>query len=201
VGALLSVAGLVILVVFAVRHGTGWEIVGVSVFGASLVLLYTSSSLHHAFSCKGGRRIFQVLDHGFIFVLIAGSYTPFVLGPLRGTLGWWLFGIIWGLAILGFVLKAFFVERFVRTTTALYLLMGWLMVLATSQILEKLPTAGIVWLVIGGLSYSFGVIFFLMDRMKFAHTIWHLFVLVGSASHFFAVIYGVLLLGQGNVEF
>ncbi len=195
-GALLSVAGLVVLVINAVRFGTAWEIVGVSVFGTSLVLLYTSSSLHHAFSCKGGKRIFQVLDHGFIYILIAGSYTPFVLGPLRGTLGWWLFGVIWGMAILGFVMKVFFVEHFIRATTFLYLLMGWLIVLAAAQMLEKLPTAGLAWLVVGGLAYSFGVIFFLMDRMKFAHTIWHLFVIAGSTSHFLAVIYGVLLIGR-----
>ena len=194
--ALLSVAGLIVLVIKAVQHGSAREIIGVSIFGTSLILLYTSSSLHHAFGCRGGKRCLQVLDHGFIFILIAGSYTPFLLGPLRGTLGWWLFGIIWGLAIIGFVMKVFFVEHFVRATTILYLVMGWLIVLAGSQMLEKLPTAGLVWLVIGGLSYSFGVIFFLLDRMKFAHTIWHLFVMVGSASHFLAVLYGVVLIGK-----
>ena len=185
-----------ILVVAAVRHGTAWEIVGASVFGTSLILLYAVSCLYHAFQKPALKRLFQILDHGFIFVLIAGSYTPFVIGPLRGLTGWWLFGIVWAMAIGGFILKIVFAGKYEKPLSFLYLAMGWLIVFAASRILETMPAVGIWWLVAGGVAYSVGIVFFLMDRVKFAHAIWHLFVLGGSVAHFFAVLYGVVLIAR-----
>ncbi|NNE90375.1 MAG: hemolysin III family protein [Verrucomicrobiales bacterium] len=196
IGAALSLAGLVILVVNAVKFGTAWHVVGASIFGASLFFLYLSSCLYHAIHRPAAKRFLQVCDHGFIFVLIAGSYTPFVLGPIRGELGWWLFGIIWSLAISGFILKAIFLPRFQRRGALMYLLMGWLVVVAAVPLIENVPKAGLIWLVAGGLAYSFGIVFFVLERVKFFHTVWHFFVLAGSIAHFFAVFYGVI--PQGN---
>ncbi len=193
VGALISVAGLVYLVVKSVQLGTSWEIVGACIFGTSLVLLYSASTIYHAFHKSSSKRIFQVLDHGFIFVLIAGTYTPFVLGPLRSPVGWWLFGIVWGLAIVGFVLKAIFLPRYAKSTSFLYVVMGWLIVFAGNQISENMSSEAIIWLVAGGLAYTVGIVFFILDRVKFMHTVWHLFVLAGSVCHFFAVVFGVLV--------
>ena len=133
-----------------------------------------------------------MLDHGFIFVLIAGTYTPLVLGPLRSPIGWALLGIVWGLTILGFVLKAIYLPHFAKPTSFLYLVMGWLIVFAAGEISENLSRLAIRWLVAGGLCYTVGVIFFMMDRIKYMHAVWHLFVLAGSICHFLAVFYGVI---------
>lgn len=190
-GIPLSIAGLVILVVQAVKHST-WHVVGVSVFGASMILLYMASCIYHAIYAHRPKRVLQVLDHAFIFVLIAGTYTPFVLVNLRGTMGWWLFGIVWGLAIAGILMKAFFLPKFEKIGSLIYLAMGWLVCTVIAEVVAKVPHAGVVWLVIGGLCYTVGVIFFVMPKVRFAHAIWHLFVLAGSISHFFAVLYGVV---------
>ncbi|MCL4112229.1 UNVERIFIED_CONTAM: hypothetical protein GTU68_016521 [Idotea baltica] len=176
----------------AVSHATALEVVTMSIFGVSLVLLYTSSTLYHAMHLSKHKRHFQVLDHGFIFVLIAGTYTPLVLGPLRSPIGWALFGIVWGLAILGFVLKAIYLPHYAKPTSFLYLVMGWLIVFAAREISENLSPLAIRWLVAGGLCYSIGIIFFILDRIKYMHAVWHLFVLAGSICHFFAVFYGVI---------
>jgi hemolysin III len=193
IGALLSVAGLAILVALAAIHADIWTVVSCSIYGASLVLLYVTSCLYHAFFTPRLKRVFQVLDHSFIFILIAGSYTPFVLGPLRSPFGWTLFGTIWALAAGGIVLKALLLPRFEKSTSLLYVLMGWLICLALPQLLQEIPRLGVVWLVIGGVLYTAGVVFFVLERVRFFHAIWHLFVLGGSISHFFAVLYGVVL--------
>lgn len=192
IGALLSVAGLAVLVVQALLHGDSWMVAGCGVFGASLVLLYATSCLYHAFSTPRLKRVFQVLDHGFIFILIAGTYTPFVLGPLRGPLGWTLFGLVWALAAGGIVMKALLLPRFEKSTSLLYLLMGWLICLALPQLLQQVPAPGVTWLVAGGVAYTVGVLFFVLEKVRFFHAIWHVFVLAGSVSHFFAVLYGVV---------
>jgi hemolysin III len=193
IGALLSVAGLVILVLQSIARGDIWRLVGSSIFGASLVLLYVTSCLYHAFHTPKLKRVFQVLDHGFIFILIAGTYTPFVLGPLRNPFGWTLFGIVWGLAAAGVVLKALLPPRFEKPTSVLYLAMGWLICVALPQILQKVPHLAVVWLVIGGVAYTAGLLFFLLERrVRFFHAVWHVFVLAGSISNFFAVLYGVV---------
>jgi len=190
-GIPLSIAGLVILVVQAVKHSP-WHVVGVSVFGASMILLYMASCIYHAIYAHRPKRVLQVLDHAFIFVLIAGTYTPFVLVNLRGTSGWWLFGIVWGLAIAGIVMKVFLLPRFEKVSSLIYLAMGWLVCTVIAEVIAKVPHMGVVWLVIGGVCYTVGVIFFVMPKVRFAHAIWHLFVLAGSISHFFAVLYGVV---------
>ncbi len=187
VGALLSIAGLVLMVVFASIDGDAWKIVSAAIFGSSLILLYSSSTFYHASPPKL-KEISQKIDHSAIYVLIAGTYTPFTLVTLNGLWGWWIFGIIWFLAIGGIVFQVFFYsDRFRLISSIIYLLMGWMMVAAIRPLLENLPSGGLYWLLAGGLSYSGGVAFYLWKRLPFAHSIWHLFVLGGSICHFFAV--------------
>jgi hemolysin III len=192
IGALLSVAGLVFLVNQTSAQGDIWKLAGCSVFGASLVLLYMTSCLYHAFREPKLKRVFQVLDHAFIFILIAGTYTPFVLGPLRSPLGWTLFGLVWGLAAAGIVLNALRLPRFKKGSSVLYLAMGWLICIALPQVIHQIPRLGVIWLVVGGVTYTAGVVFYVLGRVRFFHAIWHVFVLGGSISHFFAVLYGVI---------
>ena len=188
IGAALAIAALVVLVVAAARRGDAWHIVSMSIYGASLVLLYLGSTLYHALSFTRARAFFQMLDHMLIFVLIAGTYTPFLLISLRGPWGWSLFGVVWGLAIAGIVLKAFATGRYTFLSTTLYLAMGWLVLIALSPFRAALPAAAFTWLIIGGAFYTLGVMFFAFGhRVPFFHFLWHLCVLGGSASHFVAV--------------
>lgn len=191
VGAVLSVGGLAVMVWLALPL-TAWHVVGVSVFGGSLVLLYLASTLYHSVTSPRAKRFFQVLDHALIFVLIAGSYTPWLLVNLRGPWGWSLFGTVWGIAFAGVVLKVFLLPRFDRLGTVLYLVMGWIVCVAVKPLMESVSTAGLAWLVAGGLCYTAGVVFYLMKNVKFAHFAWHLFVIAGSLCHVVAVITGVL---------
>ncbi len=188
IGAALSVAALVLLVVFAALENDAWAVVGFSIFGASLIILYLTSTLYHSFTNRKVKRIFRVLDHSMIFILIAGTYTPITLTVLRGAWGWTLFGLIWGLAIFGIVMKIAFFDRFNGLSMVLYLLMGWLVVIAVKPMLMSAPTGLLVWMGFGGLSYTLGVIFYAWDRLPFNHAIWHLFVLGGSVCHFFGMI-------------
>jgi len=190
-GVLFSVWALIVMVTKAAPQGP-WHIVGVSLFGASLVLLYLSSTIYHSISSLRLKHIFRVIDHCFIFVLIAGSYMPWVLVNLRGPWGWTIFGAIWGLAIIGILLKSFFLTRFKVLGLAIYLLMGWLMCIAIGPLLQNINPGGLIWLIAGGLSYTFGVIFFLMKNLKYSHAIWHGFVLLGSACHVIAVLVAVI---------
>ncbi|SEF61984.1 hemolysin III family protein [Paenibacillus sp. UNC499MF] len=188
IGTLLSIAALVLLVMQAITYGNTWHIVSFSIFGISLILLYLCSTLVH--SAPGGKLkdIFEIMDHSAIYVLIAGSYTPFMLVTLRGVLGWTLLGIVWGLALLGIVLKVFFVKRFIVLSTVCYIGMGWLIVLAIKPLAEHLSANGLIWLVAGGLLYTVGTVFYLWRRIPYHHAIWHAFVLGGSVCHFFAVM-------------
>jgi len=188
IGSLLSIAALVILVVLASHQGTAGGVVGFSIYGSCLVILYLASTLYHAFPPSKVKDFFHVLDHASIYLLIAGTYTPVVLGPLRGPWGWSLFGVIWGLALAGMTLKIFFTGRFNVLSTLFYLGMGWLIVIAIKPMLALLPAGFLIWLVIGGLSYSLGVIFYLWHKIPYHHAIWHLFVLGGSISHFFGML-------------
>lgn len=191
VGAALSVAGLVVMVVVAALRGTSSHVVACAVYGASLVLLYLCSTLYHALTNGRAKRLFRILDHSSIYVLIAGTYTPFTLVTLRGAWGWALFGVVWTLAVMGIVFKCFFTGRLHILSTAVYILMGWIAVVATRPLLQTLPWQGFLWLLAGGLFYTAGVAFFAWRR-KYSHTIWHLFVLAGSVCHFFAVYRSVL---------
>jgi hemolysin III len=186
-GAVLSLAGLVLLVTYSALRGDAWIVTSTAVYGASLVVLYTASTLYHSVSSDRWRRILQKVDHAAIYLLIAGTYTPFVLGPLRGTWGWTLFGIVWGFAVVGIVLKLFFAGRADVLSTVAYLVMGWLVVIAIKPLVAALP-AGALWLLVaGGLCYSFGTIFYLWQRLPFNHAVWHLWVLAGSVCHWAAV--------------
>ena len=191
-GVALSVAGLVVLVVLASLHATVWHVVSFSVYGASLVLLYTSSTLYHSFRSPRLKQVFHILDHSSIYLLIAGSYTPFVLVNLRGSWGWSLFGVIWGLSLAGILVKAFFTGRFKILSTSIYLLMGWLIVIAIKPLMHALPAGGIAWLAAGGLTYTAGAVIYMWKAIPYHHAIWHLFVLAGSICQYFAVLFYVL---------
>ncbi len=185
-GALLSVAGLFALLIAASIRGTALHIAACTVYGISLVLLYTSSTIYHALARNRAKRVFQVLDHASIYLLIAGTYTPFTLITLRGPWGWILFAFVWTLAALGIVFKSFGAGRLPFFSTAVYLLMGWCGVAAVRPLLAVLPWTGFLWILAGGICYTVGVAFFAL-RHKYAHFIWHLFVLAGSVCHYVAV--------------
>jgi hemolysin III len=192
-GTGMGIAGTAVLVVVASRGGDPWKVVSVSIFGACLVLLYAASSLYHAAHRPGVRKILRILDHMSIHLLIAGTYTPFLLVNLRGPLGWTVFGIIWGLAGAGMVADAYFTGRFKLLSTLLYLGMGWTMIAVLRPLAESLPPAAMFLLLAGGLSYSLGAAFYLLDkRLAFGHAVWHLFVLGGSVCHFLSILLGVL---------
>lgn len=187
VGFLAAAAVTPVLLVHAVRDGGAATVVGTSVFAATLLLLYLGSTLYHALPRGTAKRVFQVLERSAIYLLIAGSYTPFSLGVLRGPWGWSLFGTVWGLALLGVVLTALGGTRHRVVSLVLYIGMGWLMVVAVGPLVERMPLEGVLWLVAGGLAYTAGAAFFVADRVRFAHFVWHLFVLAGSACHIVAV--------------
>jgi hemolysin III len=191
IGALLSIAAIVILIVFAVKKGNAWHVVSFSIYGASLFLLYLSSTLYHSFTKEKIKNLFARFDHSAIFLLIAGTYTPFVLTALRGPLGWTLFGIIWGLAIAGIVIRSIYLTRFRKLMVGIYVAMGWMFLIAIVPMVQNLPSSSIVFLFVGGGCYSLGVIFYAWRNLKYGHGIWHLFVLAGSITHFFSVLYSL----------
>jgi hemolysin III len=191
-GALASLAGGAVLVTLTALHGDVWGIVGASVFAASLVLLYAASTGYHAARRARAKARLRVLDHAAIFVLIAGTYTPFTLGGLRGGWGWALFGVTWGLAAAGVTAKLFLTGRYQRLSTGLYVAMGWLALVAAVPMVRAFTTETLAWLVAGGLAYTAGTLFYLSRRIPYAHAVWHGFVLAGSACHFAAVATHVL---------
>jgi len=191
-GALVSIAGLVFLTTYSSMYGQAQHIVSCAVFGISLVLLYTASTLYHSFQKPNIKHILKILDHSCIYVLIAGTYTPFMIVIVRGALGWTLFTIVWSLTISGIIFKAFFVNRFKIVSTLAYILMGWLIIFAIKPLFQTLPGSGIAWLVAGGLAYTLGTIFYAWKTLPFNHAIWHLFVLAGSACHFMAVLFYII---------
>ncbi len=191
VGVVLSVVALVLMVAFARENGDPYFIVAVSVFGATLILLYLMSTLYHSFQHPKIKHVFRVFDHSCIYLLIAGSYTPFTLVSMREGWGWTLFGITWGLALCGIVFKIFFTKRFNLVSTLMYIALGWLVVIAAKPILGSVPPGGLVWLFAGGMLYTSGVVFYLWRRIPYHHAIWHVFVMGGSFCHFLAVYYYV----------
>lgn len=192
-GAVLALIGLITLAVASALYGSAWHIVSFCIFGATLLLMYTASTIYHAVTHKRVKGILQRVDHASIYLLIAGSYTPFVLVALRSGLGWTIFGIVWGMALAGLFLEIFRRKRHDVLETMIFLGMGWLSVLAIKPLVETLPVAGIVWLVSGGLAYTVGTIFYLADsKIPFNHAVWHLFVLGGSACHFVCVLWFLL---------
>ncbi len=189
VGAALALAGLVVLVVSASLRGDAWRIVSFSIYGVTLLLLYSSSALYHGASGHA-KKFLRVVDHQAIYLLIAGTYTPFTLVTLRGAWGWSLFGVVWGLAAAGIALDAFHGKGSRIPQLIIYILMGWLITIALGPLLRALPFWGVAWLLIGGLFYTSGVAFYVMDkRFRYFHGVWHLFVLAGSLCHYFAVLF------------
>lgn len=193
VGFVASVMVLPVLVVLAARGGDPFEIVSAAIFGTTLVILYLASTLFHASEHPRIRRGLEIFDHCAIYLLIAGTYTPFTLGTLRGGWGWALFGVVWGMAVLGVVFKLFFTGRFRLFSTLVYLAMGWLCVIAAAPFLERLHPLALAWLVAGGVAYTVGTPFYQTERFRYSHAVWHGFVLLGSACHVVAV--GVQFLG------
>lgn len=191
IGTILSIGALVTLVILAVMKGDTWHVVSYTIYGSTLVLLYLSSTLYHSFTKEKIKNLFARFDHAAIFLLIAGTYTPFLLTVLRGTLGWTLFGIIWGVAIAGVIIRSIYLTRFRKLMVALYLAMGWMFVVAVGPMIKNLPQTSIIFLFLGGIFYSAGVIFYMWRNLKYGHGIWHLFVLAGSIMHFFAVVYSL----------
>lgn len=189
VGVVLSIAALVLLVVFAAIKGNAWHVVSFAIFGSTLILLYLSSTLYHSFTNERIKNIFVRFDHSAIFLLIAGTYTPFVLTAIRGGLGWVIFGIIWGLAIAGVVIRSIYLTKFRKLMVGVYVLMGWMFVFAIVPMVKNLPATSIIFLFIGGGCYSLGVVFYIWRNLRYGHGIWHLFVLAGSIMHFFSVLF------------
>ena len=189
VGFLLALVATPFLVVAAARRGDSAAIVGASVFAATTAVLYLASTLYHALPKSKAKQIFRVIDHSAIFLLIAGTYTPFTLGVLRGTWGWMLFGLVWSLAILGIVVKSVGGIGYPRLSTALYVGMGWLALIAIRPLWVHVPVAGWLWLIAGGLAYTSGIAFYAAERVKYGHFVWHVFVLMGTVCHFFAVLW------------
>lgn len=192
IGAVLAFVGLVVLIMSSYLYGGIWHIVSFSVYGVSLVMLYLASTLYHSFNDERRKYIFKIIDHAAIYLLIAGTYTPFMLVPLHGSLGWSVLGLIWGLALIGIVFQVFFVKRFKIVSTICYILMGWFIVTCIKPLVAALPLAGIWWLIAGGLFYTVGAIFYVARLIPYNHAIWHLFVLGGSAAHFVAIFCYVL---------
>lgn len=195
IGIALSIAGLVVLVVFSSLNSNVWAIVSTAIFGASMIVLYSASTIYHAVTNLELKKRLKKFDHISIYYLIAGTYTPFLLVSMRGVTGWTLFGIVWGLALIGTFLKLFTSGSGTKAwSIGLYLLMGWLIVFASNQLVSELPKIGLIFLVLGGLFYTLGIFFYIWKSKKYTHAIWHLFVLVGTIMHFFAVLYSCVLI-------
>lgn len=191
-GAVLSIAGLTILVARASMYGDAWHITASAIFGASLVMMYAASALFHGIQYPRAKHILRVIDHSLIYVLIAGTYTPFTLITLHGPWGWSLFGVTWGLALFGIVFKIFFTGKFEKLSLAIYLGMGWCAIVAIKPLMASLQTGGLILMLAGGITYSLGVIFYVREHMRYHHAVWHIFVLGGSIFHFFAILLYVI---------
>ena len=188
VGGGLSIAGTVILIVFAVIYSDAWGVVSSAIYGASLIILYTMSTLYHAITNYRAKGFFRIMDHNTIFFLIAGTYTPITLVPLRGAFGWTLFGVIWAAAVVGIVLNSIDLEKFRKPSVVCYILMGWAVVFAVKPMLRTINKISLLFLLIGGLFYTFGVIFYVMKKKRYFHSIWHLFTIGGSVFHWFSIL-------------
>lgn len=192
IGALLSIVALVLLVVFSAINKQPWSIFSSIIYGSSLIILYSASTLYHSFQNKKVKELFEIFDHSAIYILIAGTYTPFALITLNGRLGWIIFSVVWILAAIGILFKIFFVKKFMILSTLLYIAMGWLVVFAMGPLVENLDFWGLFWLVIGGVLYTLGTIFYIWRKIPYHHAIWHLIVLAGSICHFFSVFFYVI---------
>ena len=198
VGVVLSIGGLAVLTAFSSVLGNAWHIVSSSIFGATLILLYASSTLYHSIQLPRVKHILQVIDHSAIFLLIAGTYTPFTLVTLRGAWGWTIFGVVWGLAVTGIIFQVTRLRKWPVISLALYVGMGWAVIVATKPLLAAIDPRGLLLLLLGGLSYTAGIVFYVWRRLPYHHAIWHIFVLAGSAFHFFAILFYVIPLAGSS---
>lgn len=192
-GAVLAVAGLIVLVVASASNGDPWQIVGLSIYGLTLVLLYVASTLYHLVSSPRTKGWLRLLDHASIFLLIAGTYTPVTLVTLRGAWGWTLFGLVWAMAVGGIISKLFLIHRFAVLSVVFYLGMGWLVLVAIEPLLRLAPPGFVTWLLAGGAAYTLGIVAYSLRRVRFHHAVWHLFVLAGSACHFVGLLVYIAL--------
>ena len=190
-GALLGIAGFILLVIFESKK-TDWSLFSVIVYGLSIIILFTASTLYHSVKSEKRKQYFRIVDHISIYLLIAGTYTPILLITLADSLGWTLFWVVWGIALFGVFLKLFYTGKFEIFSTLLYLIMGWLIVFDFSNLLASMPTNGIIFLIIAGLSYTVGIIFYAVQRIPYNHVIWHLFVLAGAIFHYFMIFFYVI---------
>lgn len=192
IGAVLSVIALITLIIAASESGTAWHVTSFTIYGVTMLLLYVSSTLVHSFPQGRVKDIFEICDHASIYLFIAGTYTPFLFLVVKGALGWTLFGIVWGMALVGVVFKLFFTKKFLYLSTMLYIIMGWLIVFAWKPLVMSLAPGGLVLLVIGGVLYTVGAVFYVWRMFPFHHAVWHVFVLAGTVVHFFGVFYYLL---------
>ncbi len=192
IGLVLSIVALVFLVVYSVKFGTATHIVSFSIYGTSLIVLYSASTFYHYSKSPILRSRLNIFDHSAIYVLIAGTYTPFTLVVLQGWVGWTIFGISWGLALVGIVLKLFYTGKYDKISTIAYVLMGWLIIIAIKPLIDNFSFNGLIWLLFGGIFYTIGALLFMIHSLKYNHAIFHIFVLLGSFCHFMAIFYYVL---------
>jgi hemolysin III len=191
-GIILSIVGMCVLIAFASIYGNAWHVVSCTIYGSTLVFLYTASTLYHSIQLDKAKSVFRVLDHATIFLLIAGTYTPFTLVNLRGPWGWSLFGVIWGLAVIGILFQTTMLRKGAMVSVAFYVAMGWVVLVAIKPMLSFVDTGGLVLLLLGGVAYTIGVLFYAWRQMPYNHAVWHVFVLAGSAFHFFAILLHVI---------
>lgn len=191
-GILLAIAGLAVLIAFASLYGNVWHIVSCSIYGATQILLYTTSTLYHGIPGPRAKSVLRIFDHSAIFLLIAGTYTPFTLVNLRGPWGWTLFGVIWGMAIIGIAMQGLLIRQKAFVSTLPYIAMGWTVVVGFKPLLDNVAAGGLALLVAGGLAYTLGCLFYVWRKLPYHHAVWHLFVLAGSVLHFFAILFYVI---------
>lgn len=193
VGSLLSIAGTVVLIVFSAVNSDAFAVVSSAVYGASLIILYTMSTLYHSITNEKAKKFFRIMDHNTIFFLIAGTYTPYTLAVLRSPLGWVLFGIVWGAAAIGIVLNSVDLEKFSKISVVCYIAMGWVIIIAVKPLMSSMPFISFALLVAGGVFYTIGVIFYAIKKVKYFHSVWHIFTVIGSALHYFSVFTAIAI--------
>ena len=193
VGSLLSIAGTVVLIVFSAINSDAFAVVSSAVYGASLIILYTMSTLYHSITNEKAKKFFRIMDHNTIFFLIAGTYTPYTLAVLRSPLGWVLFGVVWGAAAIGIVLNSIDLEKFSKISVVCYIAMGWVIIIAVKRLMSSMPFISFALLVAGGIFYTIGVIFYAIKKVKYFHSVWHIFTVIGSALHYFSVFTAIAL--------
>lgn len=191
-GGLLSIAGTVVLIVLCAVYSDAWAVVSACIYGASLIILYTMSTLYHAISNERAKRFFRIMDHNTIFFLIAGTYTPFTLVSLRGKVGWVLFGVVWLSAIIGIALNSIDLEKFRKPSVVCYVMMGWVIIFAVKPMLSAVPKNSLIFLLVGGILYTVGIIFYALKKLRYFHSVWHLFTVAGSIFHYFSVLFAIV---------